>query len=174
MLGDAETDDLDAVVALMGRWEPPSLSVSERLRLAAAAVRATGLRRPSPPPVAELHASRRRHTTQRDAESVRHHYDVSNEFYALFLDRSMTYSCALFEDGTETLEDAQRAKLELICSKLELEPGMRMLDVGCGWGSLAIHAAREHGAAVLSGHSVGAPGGTRPPSELKRPASATG
>ena len=60
----------------------------------------------------------------------------------------MTYSCALFEPGTETLEDAQRAKLELICRKLELEPGQRMLDIGCGWGSLAIHAAREHGASV--------------------------
>jgi cyclopropane-fatty-acyl-phospholipid synthase len=61
----------------------------------------------------------------------------------------MTYSCALFEDGTHTLEDAQRAKLELICRKLELEPGERMLDIGSGWGSLAIHAAREHGASVL-------------------------
>jgi cyclopropane-fatty-acyl-phospholipid synthase len=61
----------------------------------------------------------------------------------------MTYSCALFEEGVETLEDAQRAKLELICSKLELRPGTRMLDVGSGWGSLAIHAAREHGASVL-------------------------
>jgi cyclopropane-fatty-acyl-phospholipid synthase len=148
VLGELETDDLDSVVALMGRWAPPSLSVSRRLRLAAAAVRATGLRRPSAAPVAELRASRSRHTTQRDAVSVRHHYDVSNEFYALFLDRSMTYSCALFEHGTETLEEAQRAKLELICSKLALEPRMRMLDVGCGWGSLAIHAAREHGAEV--------------------------
>jgi cyclopropane-fatty-acyl-phospholipid synthase len=61
----------------------------------------------------------------------------------------MTYSCALFEEGVESLEDAQRAKLELICGKLQLEPGMRMLDIGCGWGSLAIHAAREHGASAL-------------------------
>ena len=61
----------------------------------------------------------------------------------------MTYSCALFEEGVETLEDAQRAKLELICAKLQLKPGMRMLDIGCGWGSLAIHAAREHGASAL-------------------------
>ena len=85
---------------------------------------------------------------RRDAEAVRHHYDVSNEFFALFLDQTMTYSCALFEPGTQTLEEAQRAKLELICRKLELEPGQRMLDIGCGWGSLAIHAAREHGASV--------------------------
>jgi cyclopropane-fatty-acyl-phospholipid synthase len=87
---------------------------------------------------------------------VRHHYDVSNEFFALFLDETLTYSCALFEDGAETLEDAQRAKLELICSKLELQPGQRMLDIGCGWGSLAIHAAREHGARVV-GITLSAP-----------------
>ena len=80
---------------------------------------------------------------------MRHHYDVSNEFFDLFLDDSMTYSCALFEDGTETLEEAQRAKLELICRKLELEPGQRVLDIGCGWGSFAIHAAREHDVEVL-------------------------
>ena len=66
----------------------------------------------------------------------------------------MTYSCALFEEGVETLEDAQRAKLELICRKLQLEPGMRMLDIGCGWGSLAIHAAREHGAERRRHHPV--------------------
>jgi cyclopropane-fatty-acyl-phospholipid synthase len=116
--------------------------------MAASALRAAGLHRLPPPPAAELKPSRRRHTKRRDAAAVRHHYDVSNDFFALFLDESMTYSCALFEEGTETLEDAQRAKLELICRKLELAPGMRLLDIGCGWGSLAIHAAREHGASV--------------------------
>ena len=109
---------------------------------------AAGFARLPKPPAAELRPRRRLHTKSRDAEAVRHHYDVSNEFFALFLDETMTYSCALFEEGTRTLEDAQRAKLELICRKLELEPGMRMLDIGCGWGSLAIHAAREHGASV--------------------------
>jgi cyclopropane-fatty-acyl-phospholipid synthase len=145
--GEIDTDDLDGIVALLGRWEPPKLGFLARLRLARAALRAAGFSRPKPP-VAELRPRRRRHTKGRDAEAVRHHYDVSNEFFALFLDRTMTYSCALFEEGTETLEDAQRAKLELICRKLELEPGMRLLDVGCGWGSLAIHAACEHGASV--------------------------
>jgi cyclopropane-fatty-acyl-phospholipid synthase len=149
VLGEIETDDLDAFVALMGRWQPPSIGPVAGTRLLLAGIRAAGLHRPPPPPAAELHATRRRHTRNRDAEAVRHHYDVSNEFFALFLDESMTYSCALFEEGTETLEDAQRAKLELICTKLELRDGMRMLDVGSGWGSLAIHAAREHGASIL-------------------------
>jgi cyclopropane-fatty-acyl-phospholipid synthase len=79
---------------------------------------------------------------------VRHHYDVSNEFFALFLDESMTYSCAIFSRGAQSLEQAQETKLELVCRKLALEPGERVLDVGCGWGSFAIHAAREHGVHV--------------------------
>jgi cyclopropane-fatty-acyl-phospholipid synthase len=145
--GEIDADDLDGIVALLGRWAPPRLGFLARLRLARAALRAAGFSRPKPP-AAELRPRRRRHTKSRDAEAVRHHYDVSNEFFALFLDQTMTYSCALFEEGTETLEDAQRAKLELICRKLALQPGMRMLDIGCGWGSLAIHAAREHGASV--------------------------
>ena len=145
--GEIDVDDLDGVVSLLGRWQPAPLGISQRVRFGAAALRAAGLRRPRPP-AAELRPRRRRHTKRRDAEAVRHHYDVSNDFFALFLDETMTYSCALFEPGTETLEDAQRAKLELICRKLDLKPGQRMLDIGCGWGSLAIHAAREHGALV--------------------------
>jgi cyclopropane-fatty-acyl-phospholipid synthase len=146
--GEIDADDLDGVVALLGRWEAPSMGALQRLRFARAALRAAGIGRLPKPPAAELRPRRRRHTKRRDAEAVRHHYDVSNEFFELFLDETMTYSCALFEEGTETLEDAQRAKLELICRKLELRPGMRLLDIGCGWGSLAIHAAREHGASV--------------------------
>src|SRR2546425_3057873 len=147
--GEIDVDDLDGVIALLGRWHVPPLSLRQRLRFGASALRAAGLHRRPPPPAAELRPPRRRrHTKRRDAEAVRHHYDVSNEFFALFLDETMTYSCALFEEGTQTLEDAQRARLELICRKLALEPGQRMLDIGCGWGSLAIHAAREHGASV--------------------------
>jgi cyclopropane-fatty-acyl-phospholipid synthase len=146
--GELDVDDLDGIVSLLGRWEAPSLGFMKRLALGRAALRAAGFTRPPKPPAAELRPRRRLHTKARDAEAVRHHYDVSNEFFALFLDETMTYSCALFEEGAETLEDAQRTKLELICRKLRLEPGMRMLDIGCGWGSLAIHAAREHGASV--------------------------
>src|SRR5918996_832971 len=147
--GDIETDDLDGVIALIGRWKAPPLRAATRARLAAAAIRAAGFHRPPPPPAAELRPRGRLHSRGRDAAAVRHHYDVSNEFFALFLDESMTYSCALFEQGTETLEEAQAAKLELICSKLDLEPGQHLLDVGCGWGSLVIHAAREHGVSAL-------------------------
>ncbi len=147
--GEIDVDDLDAMLGLLGRWQPAGMGPLDRLRLAVAALRAAGLRRFPSPPAAELRRERRVHTKHRDAEAVRHHYDVSNEFFALFLDETMTYSCALFEEGTETLEDAQRAKLELICRKLELQPGQRMLDIGCGWGSLVIHAAREHGASAL-------------------------
>jgi len=146
--GEVDVDDLDGIVALLGRWQPPRLGFPRRLRLSLSALRAAGLRPLPPPPAAELRPSRRRHTKRRDAAAVRHHYDVSNDFFALFLDETMTYSCALFDEGTETLKDAQRAKLDLICRKLDLRPGMRMLDIGCGWGSLAIHAARVHGASV--------------------------
>ncbi|HET6665567.1 MAG TPA: cyclopropane-fatty-acyl-phospholipid synthase family protein, partial [Acidimicrobiales bacterium] len=95
---------------------------------------------------ARLHG--RRHSPERDAAAIAHHYDVSNEFYELVLGPSLTYSCAVFDDPEGTLEEAQSAKYELICQKLRLEPGMRLLDVGCGWGSMALHAAEHHGVAV--------------------------
>ncbi len=156
VLGDADVDDLDGVVALLGRWDAPSIGIGDRLRILIGALRAAGLHRPPPPPAAELRPRGGSHSKRRDARAVRHHYDVSNEFFALFLDDSMTYSCALFEEGTETLEEAQRAKLDLICDKLQLEPGQRVLDIGCGWGSFAIHAAREHDVSVL-GVTLSAP-----------------
>ena len=87
----------------------------------------------------------REHTEQRDAQAVRFHYDVGNDFYALWLDRQMVYSCAYFERGVETLDEAQTAKLDLVCRKLRLKPGERFLDIGCGWGALAMHAARHYG-----------------------------
>ena len=75
---------------------------------------------------------------------MHHHYDLPAEFFALFLDRSMTYSCAIFSRGAQTLEEAQETKLGLVCTKLRLEPGQRVLDVGCGWGSFAVYAASRH------------------------------
>jgi cyclopropane-fatty-acyl-phospholipid synthase len=86
-----------------------------------------------------------RHTKGVDRDSIRHHYDVSNEFYALWLDPRMVYSCAYFREETDSLEAAQRQKLDHICRKLRLAPGDRFLDIGCGWGALVIHAAREYG-----------------------------
>ncbi|MEO6878388.1 MAG: cyclopropane-fatty-acyl-phospholipid synthase family protein [Gemmatimonadaceae bacterium] len=89
------------------------------------------------------------HDRARDKASSQYHYDVGNDFYALWLDASMVYSCAYFHSETDTLEAAQTAKLELICRKLRLEPGERLLDVGCGWGALIIHAAKYHGVTAL-------------------------
>ncbi|HEC23811.1 MAG TPA: class I SAM-dependent methyltransferase [Chloroflexi bacterium] len=86
-----------------------------------------------------------RHSRWRDRQAVQFHYDVSNEFYALWLDETMTYSCAYFRTGEEDIHTAQRQKLEHICRKLQLRPGERLLDIGCGWGGLLIHAAREYG-----------------------------
>ena len=147
--GELDVDDVEAVVGLLGRWEAPPLKPGARARLALAAARAGGLRRPPPPPAAELRPRGRLHSRQRDALSVRHHYDVSNEFFALFLDDSMTYSCGVFKHGAATLEEAQEAKLEMVCRKLDLREGQRVLDVGCGWGSFALHAAERHGVSVL-------------------------
>jgi cyclopropane-fatty-acyl-phospholipid synthase len=147
--GEIQVDNMDAVIELMNEWEPPEISAVEKARLIAAAVRAAGIRRPPPAPKAELHLRGRKHTTERDREAVRHHYDVGNEFFSLFLDKSMTYSCAIFSRGAKTLEGAQRAKLELVCKKLDLQPSERVLDVGCGWGSFVIHAAKRHGAEAV-------------------------
>ena len=96
----------------------------------------------------ELRPKGARHSVLRDKRAVTHHYNLSNEYFALFLDKSMTYSCAIWSRGATTLEEAQRTKLELVCTKLALAPGERVLDVGCGWGSFAIHAAREYGVHV--------------------------
>ncbi|MFJ5829491.1 class I SAM-dependent methyltransferase [Streptomyces sp. NPDC093089] len=93
------------------------------------------------------------HSVSRDRAGISHHYDLSNDFYSLLLDESMAYSCAYWarpDDPTYTLADAQRDKLDLICRKLGLGPGDRLLDVGCGWGSLTVHAAREHKARVTA------------------------
>ena len=146
--GALEVDDLDAVLPLLDRWSPPPIDPAQRARLALAAAWAMGLTRPPRPPAAELAPRGERHTRERDARAVRHHYDLPSAFFALFLDESMTYSCAVFANGARTLEEAQEAKLELVCRKLALQPDERVLDVGCGWGSFALHAARHHGARV--------------------------
>ncbi|MDX6691890.1 MAG: cyclopropane-fatty-acyl-phospholipid synthase [Solirubrobacteraceae bacterium] len=147
--GDLVTDDLDAAFEVVDGWEPPTITVADRARLTLAAVAAAGRAGIPRMPSLELILKGERHSAARDAAAVRYHYDVGNEFFALFLDPSMTYSCAIFSRGAQTLEEAQHTKLELVCTKLGLKRGQRVLDVGCGWGSFAIHAAREHGASVV-------------------------
>ncbi len=118
--------------------------------LATATALAAGLGAAGPPPRRPHGRARlggRLHSTSRDRAAISHHYDLSNEFYAVLLDRTMAYSCAYWTrpaDASYGLAEAQADKLELICGKLGLREGSRLLDVGCGWGSLSLHAAREH------------------------------
>ncbi|MCG5219843.1 class I SAM-dependent methyltransferase [Streptosporangium soli] len=129
------------------------LSTSEKL----AAVRALGMKpllMRVPLPKQEVRQSMlarlgSRHAKQRDAEAIHHHYDVSNRFYEWVLGPSMAYTCAVFPQEDATLEDAQYAKFDLVARKLDLKPGMRLLDVGCGWGGMVMHAAREYGVKAL-------------------------
>ncbi len=142
---------------LIGALRPAGLKLHRELTAVPQALRAAQglgvglLGRPLPPPPEEARPRGLRHSKARDAEAISHHYDVGNDFYRLVLGESMTYSCARFVEPTDSLEDAQAAKHELICRKLGLHEreGMRLLDVGCGWGSMAMHAARHHGARVV-------------------------
>ncbi|MBT2452964.1 class I SAM-dependent methyltransferase [Streptomyces sp. ISL-43] len=102
---------------------------------------------PAPPPEEAVRRAGPRHTKGTDRRAISHHYDVGNEFYEHVLGPSMVYSCAYWTPGG-SLEDAQRDKLDLVCRKLALRPGDRLLEVGCGWGSMALHAAREYGVRV--------------------------
>jgi cyclopropane-fatty-acyl-phospholipid synthase len=89
--------------------------------------------------------SGRKHSLERDRQAVTYHYDVSNDFYALWLDRHMVYSCAYFHTSDDDLDTAQEQKLDIICRKLRLKPGQRLLDIGCGWGGLVMYAAQHYG-----------------------------
>jgi cyclopropane-fatty-acyl-phospholipid synthase len=142
--GDIAVDDLDAAMHVVGSWKPPALDRKDQAKLLVAAVRAAGPMLPPAPPAVELKPKGRRHTITRDKRSVRHHYDLPPEFFKLFLGESLAYSCAIFSRGATTLEEAQRTKLDLVCTKLDLQPGQRVLDVGCGWGSWVVHAAKEY------------------------------
>jgi cyclopropane-fatty-acyl-phospholipid synthase len=154
VMGDLDLDG-DIFESLVLLRDAVALDSGLPLRIAPralAAARATGaLGPPLPPPEEEARPRGRRHSRQRDAAAIRHHYDVGNDFYELVLGPSMTYSCARFSGPGATLEDAQASKHELVAQKLGLgdRPDARLLDVGCGWGSMAIHAATHHGASVV-------------------------
>jgi cyclopropane-fatty-acyl-phospholipid synthase len=136
--GLLDVDDLDRALRIVDTFQTPELTLAQQAKLAVAVLRACGLVRPPRPPASELRLRGERHTIGRDRRAVRYHYDAGNEFFKLFLDPSMTYSCAYFSGGAATLEEAQQAKLELVCRKLALRRGERVLD-----------AARHHGARVL-------------------------
>jgi len=147
--GELAIDDIDAVMRLLETWQPPPIDARAKLRLMATAIAAMGLTRPPKPPASELAPRGTRHSRERDERAIRHHYDVSNDFFRLFLGPTLTYSCGVWaRSGASTLEEAQEAKLELVCTKLGLQPGERVLDVGCGWGAFALHAAQRHGVHV--------------------------
>jgi cyclopropane-fatty-acyl-phospholipid synthase len=145
--GDLELDgDLERALRAGELLRGLRLGLGDRLASLRAAARAGALRlrRPSPPQ-SEAHLGGRLHTIRRDRAAVRHHYDVSNEFYRLVLGPTMVYSCAYFDSDEDTLEEAQERKLDVVCRKLRLAAGERLLDVGCGWGSLVLHAAATYG-----------------------------
>ena len=133
--------DLEAAFELADRLFAEELPLTEKLKLRAMAVmpkrflKARGAAEPKGRP----------HSVERDRAVVRYHYDVSNDFFRLFLDQRMIYSCAYFRSPDDDLDTAQRQKLDYLCRKLRLKPGERLLELGCGWGGLLIHAAREYG-----------------------------
>jgi len=135
--------DIEAVFPLAEYLANKHWNLKEKVHLGAMLL---GL--PSRQPQTKLNAPEVRgavHSKQRDRQAVSYHYDVSNEFYGLWLDRNMVYSCAYFQTPNQDLDTAQAQKLDYICRKLRLKPGERLLDIGCGWGGLIIHAAREYG-----------------------------
>ena len=149
--GDLDIEgDIYAVLGLRDLLAARTVHTDLRLdaravvRLIRAATAIGAIARPLPAPSEEVKLNGRLHSKLRDAAAVSHHYDVGNDFYRLVLGETMTYSCAYFERDDMTLDDAQEAKYDLICRKLGLRPGMRLLDVGCGWGGMVLHAARHY------------------------------
>ena len=143
----------DIYVALSAMWSDNIAQISWRDKLETVRNLDPQALRWVPPP--EIEYGRRRllngfrHSKQRDAEAISHHYDVSNEFYEYILGPSMTYTCACYPEYSSTLEEAQAHKYDLVCRKLDLKPGMRLLDVGCGWGGMVRHAVQNYGVTAL-------------------------
>ncbi len=153
--GDLDVEgDMYAALARMGGAQRIDLDLGERLRLLRQLGGPRVLLPRIPPPPQEVRVNRRwlsgrRHSKTRDASAISHHYDVSNTFYEWVLGPSMAYTCACYPREDATLEEAQANKFDLVARKLALQPGMRLLDVGCGWGGMVIHAAREFGVRAL-------------------------
>ncbi|WP_300008090.1 cyclopropane-fatty-acyl-phospholipid synthase family protein [Pseudonocardia sp.] len=147
--GEIEVEgELYSVLAAMPDVILHNIPPAQRARLARQLV-PLWLRHRMPPPEFEYVPRGRLHSKSRDRQVISHHYDVSNTFYEWVLGPSMAYTCAVYPSDKATLEQAQREKHELVAQKLALEPGMRLLDVGCGWGGMVMHAAAEHGVKAL-------------------------
>ena len=145
--GELDVDgDLGETLKLSQRFRGIQVGRKELVMALRAARRlnALPLREPEPP-AAEVRLRGRLHSLRRDKQAIQHHYDVSNRFYRLVLGPTMVYSCAYFASDDESLDAAQERKLDIVCRKLNLQPDERLLDVGCGWGSLVIHAAMHYG-----------------------------
>jgi cyclopropane-fatty-acyl-phospholipid synthase len=142
--GDLDVEG-DIFGALELRHRLPNVKFTPAQLLDIAKMLGPGALRPLPHPPGEARLRGRRHSPARDAAAIAHHYNVSNEFYRRLLGPSLTYSCAVWERPDVGLEAAQAAKHDLVCRKLGLRPGMRLLDVGCGWGSMLLHAAQHYG-----------------------------
>ena len=150
---DIDGDMYEALVR-MRRAQSISMGVGEKLRLLRALGGPKLLLHRIPPPPQEISVHRRwtigpLHSKGRDARAISHHYDVSNRFYEWVLGPTMAYTCACYPREDATLEEAQANKFDLVARKLGLRPGMRLLDVGCGWGGMVMHAAREYGVKAL-------------------------
>jgi cyclopropane-fatty-acyl-phospholipid synthase len=146
--------DMYAALTRMVNAQRLDMTLTERLRLLSELGGPRLLIPRTPPPPQEVRVNSRwrlgrRHSKDRDANAISHHYDVSNTFYEWVLGPSMAYTCACYPRADATLEEAQAAKFDLVARKLGLRPGMRLLDVGCGWGGMVMHAAREFGVKAL-------------------------
>jgi cyclopropane-fatty-acyl-phospholipid synthase len=142
--------DLYRCLELLAREQVGALTIRERLQVLQEL--GLGVLRPVPPPPEEVHPGLwwgLRHSLSRDSRAISHHYDVSNRFYEWILGPSMAYTCAVYPTEESTLEEAQEEKVDLVCRKLALRPGQRLLDVGCGWGTMVLHAARYYGVRAI-------------------------
>ena len=142
--------DMYSVLSLLAREHVASLSWPDRIEVLRRL--GVGVLKPISPPPQESHPGfwwGLRHSLQRDSRAISHHYDVSNTFYEWLLGPSMAYTCAVYPSASASLEEAQEEKFDLVCRKLDLQPGQRLLDVGCGWGGMAMHAAQHYGVRAI-------------------------
>ncbi len=136
--------DMVAFIGLLRHLQKNKPGLRQRLRLAPRLLRLPNTGQPRPAGrAARLQGSK--HSLERDRQAISYHYDLSNDFFSLWLDRHMVYTCAYFTDAQDDLDTAQERKLDYVCKKLRLRPGERLLDLGCGWGGLVIHAAQNYG-----------------------------